>query len=70
MNQCDDDEKESEKEEDYKSASEILLSTTIIAAIIIIIIIEKDVDFCEDLNCLSICIVEFFDSLSSLREED
>jgi hypothetical protein len=70
MNQCDDDEKESEKEKDYKSVFEISLSTTIIAAIIIIIIIEKDVDFCEDFDCLFICSVEFFDSLSSLREED
>jgi hypothetical protein len=71
MNQCDDDEKESEKEKNYKSVSEILLSTTIIAAIIIIIIIiEKDVDFCENFDCLSICSVEFFDSLSFLREED
>ncbi len=70
MNQCDDDEKENEKEKDYKNASEIFLSTTIIAVIIIIIIIEKNVDFCEDFDCLSICSVEFFDSLSSLREKD
>jgi hypothetical protein len=79
VNQCDDDEKESEKEENYKSVFETLLSTTIIeviiAIIIIIIIIEKDecadyVDHLENFDCLSVCSVEFFDSLSSLKKEE
>jgi ABC-type phosphate transport system permease subunit len=74
MNQCDDDEKENEKEEEYKSVFEILFSTAIIAIIIviiiIIIIIEKDVDFCEKFDILFICFVEFFASVSFLKEED
>ncbi len=74
MNQCDDDEKERRKKEDYKSAFEILLSTAIIAVIIInimiIIIIEKDVDCCEDFDILFICFVEFFASVSFLKEKD
>jgi hypothetical protein len=72
VNQCDDDERESEKEKSYKSASEIFLSTTIIE---VIIIIEKNkcadyVDHLENFDCLSVCSVEFFDSLSSLKEEE
>ncbi len=76
VNQCGGDEKKSEKEKNYKSVLEISLSTTIIEAIIIITIIaEKDeYEDCahhrEDFDCLSICFVEFFDSLSFLREED
>jgi hypothetical protein len=76
VNQCDDDEKKSEKEKNYKSVFETSLSTTIIATIIviivivIIIIIEKDVDFCENFDILSICFVEFFASVSFLKEED
>ncbi len=75
VNQCDDDEKESEKEKNYKSVSETFLSTIIIEIIIviiiiIIIIIEENVDFCEDFDILFICFVEFFSSVSSLKEED
>ncbi len=85
MNQCDDDEKKRRKEEDYKSAFEIFLSTTIIAIIIIIIIIvniiiiiiiieedeyENCVNHLEDFDTLFICFVEFFASVSSLKEED
>jgi hypothetical protein len=78
VNQCDDDERKNEKEKNYKSASEIFLSTTIIEVIIIIIIIiiiEKDecadyVDHFENFDCLFVCSVEFFDSLSSLEEEE
>jgi hypothetical protein len=80
VNQCDDDERESEKKKNYKSASETFLSTTIIEAIIviiiiIIIIIEKNecadyVDHLENFDCLSVCSVEFFDSLSSLEKEE
>jgi ABC-type phosphate transport system permease subunit len=74
MNQCDDDEKESEKEKNYKNVFEIFLLTIIIeiiiVIIIIIIIIEKNVNFCEDFDILFICFVEFFSSVSSLKEED
>jgi hypothetical protein len=78
VNQCDDDEKKNEKEKNYKSVSEILLSTIIIEVIIIIIIIiiiEKDecadyVDHLENFDCLFVCFVEFFDSLSSLKEKE
>jgi hypothetical protein len=81
MNQCGGDEKEKKKEEDYKNVSEISLSTSIIAVIIIIIIIivviiaEKDeyencVHQLKDFDCLFICSVKFFDSLSSLKEEN
>jgi hypothetical protein len=79
VNQCDDDEKKSEKEKNYKSFSETFLSTTIIeviiAIIIIIIIIEKNecadyVDHFENFDCLFVCSVEFFDSLSSLEEKE
>jgi hypothetical protein len=79
MNQCDNDEKEKRKEEDYKNVFEILLSTSIIAVIIVfiiiivniivIIIIEKDVDFCEDFDIMFICFIEFFASVSFLKED-
>ncbi len=76
MNRCDDDEKKNEKEKNYKNVFEIFLSIIIIEIIIviiiiiIIIIIEKNVDFCEDFDILFICFVEFFSSVSSLKEED
>jgi hypothetical protein len=79
VNQCDDDEKKSEKEENYKSVFEIFLSTTIIeiiiVIIIIIIIIEKNecadyVDHLKNFDCLFVCSVEFFDTLSSLEKEE
>ncbi len=80
VNQCDDDEKKNEKEKNYKSAFEILLSTTIIEIIIVIIIIiiiiiekneyEEYVNQLENFDCLFVCFVEFFDFLSSLKEEE
>jgi amino acid permease len=84
MNQCNDDEKERRKEKDYKNVFEILLSTAIIAVIIIIIIIiniiafiiieeneyENCVNHLEDFDILFICFVEFFASVSFLKEKD
>jgi hypothetical protein len=74
MNQCDDDEKKNEKEKNYKSVFEISLSTAIIAVIIVIIIViilfEEVADRFEDCDTLSVCFVEFFISVSFLREED
>ncbi len=80
MNQCDDDEKEKRNQKNYKNVFEILLSTSITAVIIVIIIIivniiiiiviEEDIDFCEDFDILFICFVEFFASVSFLKEKD
>jgi hypothetical protein len=81
MNQCDDDEKKKKKEKIYKNVFEISLSTSIIAIIIIIIIIiviiivekneyENCVNHFEDFDILFIYFVEFFASVSSLKEED
>ncbi len=78
MNRCDDDEKKNEKKS-YKNVFKIFFSTIIIkiiiVIIIIIIIIEKNecakyVDYFENFDCLSVCSVEFFDSLSILKKEE
>jgi hypothetical protein len=79
VNQYDDDEKKNEKKKNYKNVFEIFLSTTIIEIIIVIIIIiiilKKNecanyVDHFENFDCLSVCSVEFFDSLSFLKKEE
>jgi hypothetical protein len=81
VNQCDDDEKKNEKKKNYKNVFKISFSIIIIKiiiiiiVIIIIIIVEKNkYEDCAhhriNFDCFFICSVEFFDSLSFLKEED
>jgi hypothetical protein len=79
VDQCGGGEGESEKGEGYKSAPEAPLSTTTIEATIATttttITTEEDgcadyADHLENFDCLSVCSVEFFGSLSSLGEEE
>jgi hypothetical protein len=74
MNQCADDKKKSEKEKEYKNVFEISFSTLIIVIIIIIIVEKNQYENCvhhlKNFDCLFICFVEFFDSLSFSRKEN